>query len=99
MQHRPLRRVIFGIALGLFAFCVLAYTADWLQLQLREYRGSGHGSILVNRTDAVREKGGKVEYYSDPPQPTPCVHALFPHEGEPACWWLARHSYQEQYVN
>jgi hypothetical protein len=94
-----MRRVILGLALGLSAFYVLAYTADWLQLQLREHRGSGHGSILVNHTDVVREKGDKVEYYSDLPQPTPCVRAIFPHEGESACWWLVRHIDEQQYLN
>jgi hypothetical protein len=47
----------------------------------------------------VGEKGGKVEYFFNPPQPTPCVRALFPHESQPACWWLARHSDQQIFMN
>ena len=99
MQRWSMRRVVIAFLLALFALCVLAYTADWLQLQLRKPKGSAYGSLLVERTDIVREKGGKVEYYSDPPQPTLCVHAIFPHEGQPACWWLARHIDQQQYLN
>ena len=94
-----MRRVATAIALGTLALCVLAYAADWLQLQLREYRGSAYGSVVVERTDVVREKGGKIEYYENPPQPTPCVHAIFPHEGQPACWWLARHIDEQEYLN
>ncbi len=94
-----MRRVGFAIALGVFAFCVLAYFVDWLQFQLRKSQGSAFGSMLVVRTEVVREKGGKLEYFSDPPQPTPCVHALLPHEDRPACWWLARHIDEQQYMN
>ena len=79
--------------------CVLAYAADWLLLQLRERRETAYGSVLVEGTDVVREKGNKVEYYSNPSQPTPCVHAVFPHEGQAACWWLARHAEPQQYLN
>jgi len=99
MQRWSIRGIAIAAMTSIFALCALAYAADWLQLRLREYRGSAYGSVLVSRTDVVREKGGKVEYYSDPPQPTLCVHTVFAHEGQPSCWWLARHSYQEQYVN
>ena len=87
------------IVLTLLAVCALAYAADWAALQLRERRGSAYGSVMVDDTQVVKEKGGKVEYYFNPPQSTACVHALFPHEGQPACWWLARHSEQVQSVN
>jgi len=94
-----MQRVITAIALGVAALCLVAYAADWLQLQIRERQGSAYGSMLVGHTEAVHEKGGKVEYFSDPPQPTPCVHTIFPHEGQPACWWLARHIDEQQYLN
>jgi hypothetical protein len=94
-----MRRWSIRIVVTLLALCALAYAADWIGLQLREHTGSAHGSVTVDDTDMVKEKGGKVEYYYNPPQPTPCVRALFPHEGQPACWWLVRHSDQQQYVN
>ena len=94
-----MRHVVIATVLGVTGLCALAYAADWLQLQLREHGGSGYGSVTVQRTDVVREKGNKVEYYENPPQPTSCVHAMFPHEGQPACWWLARHIDEQQYLN
>jgi hypothetical protein len=87
---------IVGTLLALFA---IVYMSDWALLQVREHGGSAHGLIVVENDDVVKEKGGKVEYYINPPQPTPCVHALFPHEGQPACWWLARHSEQQRFMN
>jgi hypothetical protein len=87
------------IAVALLALCALVYAADWAALQLREHAGTAHGTVQVDDADVVKEKGGKVEYYYNPPQPTPCVHALFPHEGQSPCWWLARHSDQQQFVN
>ncbi len=83
----------------LIAIFALVYVADWVGLQGRERGGSAHGTVMVDNADVVKEKGGKVEYFFNPPQPTPCVRALFPHEGQPACWWLARHSDQQIFMN
>jgi hypothetical protein len=83
----------------LIVLCALAWAADWIALQLRQRDGSAHGSVVVESAEVVREKGGKVEYFYNPPQPTPCVRALFAHEGQPACWWLARHADLQQYMN
>jgi hypothetical protein len=94
-----MQRWIIRIVLTLLALCALAYAADWAGLQLREHSGSAYGSVMVDDTQVVKDKGGKVEYFDNPQQATSCVHALFPHEGQPACWWLARHSNQVQSVN
>jgi hypothetical protein len=90
---------VFSILVTLAALCALAWAADWITLQWRERAGSAHGQVVVESADVVREKGGKVEYYNNPPQSEPCVRALFPHEGQPPCWWLARHSDVQQYMN
>jgi hypothetical protein len=87
------------IVAALIALLALAYVGDWAVLQFRERSGSAHSSVIVENTDAIKEKGGKVEFFFNPPQPTPCVRALFPHEGQPACWWLARHSDQQTFMN
>ena len=99
-MHRWSVRRLLTVALAtLIVIFVLTFAADWLQLQLRRHQGSAYGSVMVESTDVVREKGNKVEFYSNPPQPTPCVHAIFPHEGQPACWWLARHIDEQRYLN
>lgn len=87
---------IATILVALFAF---AYVADWIVLQVRERHGSAHATVLVDNAEVVKEKGNKVEYFYSPPQPTTCVRSLFPHQEQPACWWLARHSDQQKYMN
>jgi hypothetical protein len=94
-----MRRWTVNIVVTLLAVCVLAYAADWIVLQIRERGGSAHGLVVVNSAELIKEKGSKVEYFFNPPQPTPCVRSLFPHEGQSACWWLARHSDQQTFMN
>jgi len=94
-----MRRWTINIVIMLVAICVLAYVADWIVLQIREHSGSAYGSVVVDSAEVLKEKGGKVEYFYNAPQPTRCVRSLFPHEGQPACWWLTRHSDQQTYVN
>jgi hypothetical protein len=99
MARWTIRGVVTAIALSLVALCSVIYAADWLLLQMRERQGSAHGSVMVESTDIVREKGNRLEYYDNPPQSVPCVRSLFPHEGQPACWWLARHTDEQRYLN
>jgi hypothetical protein len=94
-----MRRWGLKILVALIAISALLYVADWIVLQIREHNGSAHGLVVVDNADVIKEKGGKVEYFFNEPQPTPCVRALFPHQGQPACWWLARHSEQQKYMN
>jgi hypothetical protein len=83
----------------LTALVALAYVADWIVFQIRDRNGSARGSVVVDNADVVKEKGGKVEYFYNPPQPTPCARSLFPQQGQPACWWLARHAEQQKFMN
>ena len=94
-----MRRWSIKILVALLALSAFLYVADWVVLQIREGRGSAHGLVLIDTAEVIKEKGGKVEYFYNPPQPTPCIRALFPHQGQSACWWLARHSEQQQYMN
>ena len=97
-KHGARRHVLLALA-ALVAAWVLVYAADWALLMLRGRTGGAHGSVVVESTDVVREKGNKLEFFDNPSQSEPCVHALFPHQGERACWWLARHSDRERYMN
>jgi hypothetical protein len=40
-------------------------------------------------------KDGKTQYAFDPPGPQECVNSLFPHLGDPPCWYLTRHTKQQ----
>jgi hypothetical protein len=55
--------------------------------------GNPFETVTALRILAIDEKGNKTEYSIDPLQPqqtAECVHALFPHNGDPPCWYLKR---------
>lgn len=89
-----MRHWCFRMLVALVACAALVYVADWIVLQARS--DSAHGSLVVNNAYVIHQKNGKVEFLYDPPQDTPCVRSLFPHQSEPACWWLARHTDQQK---
>ena len=81
-------------ALGALAALALVYLADDCALCLRH---DPLGSIVDQHYDAIPEKNGKVEFALEQPVAQPCVRALFPHRGNPPCWYLSRHA--EQRIN
>jgi hypothetical protein len=80
-------------ALGLL---VIAYGADYGVFQYRlATKRQPFGSITVEHYDAVEHKDGKAELIFEPPVQQTCVHSLFPHAGDPPCWFLSRHAEQK----
>ncbi|MFZ0562384.1 MAG: hypothetical protein WAM43_12290 [Terriglobales bacterium] len=81
--------------LSLVILLLIAYVADYCVFR---YRVSADrqpfGSITVEHYDAVAHKDGKAELIFDPPVQQTCVHAVFPHRGNPPCWYLSRHAEQ-----
>ncbi|HLI83760.1 MAG TPA: hypothetical protein VKV17_07555 [Bryobacteraceae bacterium] len=91
-MKRLIKRVLLlAILLGL-----AVYAGDYLSLVLQI---PGHraqfGSIMVERDYAVPLKNRGTEYMFDQPVAVTCVHSLFPHFGDPPCWYLSRHTRQE----
>jgi hypothetical protein len=81
-------------ALGIIALLlVFLYLGDYASVR---YRIPGNrqqfGSVRVQRSYAVKQKDGKLEYYFDPPADEQCVHSIFPHLGGAPCWYLSRHA-------
>ena len=77
--------------LGALAVLTLLYFADGLALH---FRRDPVGSVIIERYDAIPEKNGKTEFAIEPPTAQPCVRALFPHGGNPPCWYLSRQAQQ-----
>ncbi len=82
----------------LIAISALVYAGDGIVLGIRKSQGLVQASIVVNITYVIHQKNGKLEYLFDPPKAVPCANSLFPHEGQPACWWLARHTDQQKEI-
>jgi hypothetical protein len=74
----------------------LLYVGDWLVLRSRISHGTAYGVVEVNQFLATPLKGNKVEYDLMGTVPVRCSRSIFPQQGDPACWWLERHTSQWQ---
>jgi hypothetical protein len=90
-----LKRLALNSALYILLVAGLIYVGDYLSLRLRIPNREQFGTVIVQRSYAVPQKDSKMEYLFDPPAPQTCVNALFPHFGDPPCWYLRRHARQQ----
>jgi len=91
-----LKRILFNAALGILLAFALVYVGDSVSLAYRIPRHREQfGSVMVRRAYIIPMKNGKNEYAFDPPASQECVNALFPHYGDPPCWYLRRHTRQQ----
>ena len=85
-----LERTVIGLALTL----ALIYAVDFLYVRIRMIHPrptDPFETMTAPRLLAIPEKGNKVSYEVDEQNPTQtlsCVHAIFPHCGNPPCWYL-----------
>ncbi|HXM46190.1 MAG TPA: hypothetical protein VN924_33465 [Bryobacteraceae bacterium] len=91
-----MRRVlILGLLCPLLAGA-LVYVGDYVSLRYRiPSNRAQFGSVVVQVTWVIPMKDGKTQYAFDPPAPQECVNSLFPHLGDPPCWYLSRHTKQQ----
>jgi hypothetical protein len=75
---------------------VLLYLLDWGIFQLQRGRGSGMGTVSVERYLATPLKGSKAEYDYLGNADENCSKTLFPQYSNstwnPPCWWLQHHN-------
>jgi hypothetical protein len=92
----PTRTLAKRILVALVSAVAIAYAGDFVSVRVRMLHlkpGSPFETVTALRILAIDEKGNKTEYSVDPLQPqqtAECVHALFPHNGDPPCWYLQR---------
>jgi hypothetical protein len=72
----------------------LLYVGDWVVLRGRVSHGTAFRVISVNQFLATPLKGNKVEYDLMGTVPVTCSRSIFPQQGNPACWWLEKHTSQ-----
>jgi hypothetical protein len=75
--------------------CILLYLGDFLSLRYRIPNREPYGSVTVRELYAVQLKSKQTEYMFEPPAPQECVNSLFPHFGDPPCWYLRRNTKQQ----
>lgn len=84
---KQIQRILILIALS---FACL-YLGDYLLLRHKiTTNHSPYGTIQIESYSTVPEKGNKVEFFYNDPTTEECVHSLFPHSGDPACWLAAQ---------
>jgi hypothetical protein len=88
------RRFFQTILPSLILVGILFYLGDYLSLQLKIPRREPYGSVTVRQLYAVKLKNKQTEYMFQPPAQQECVNSLFPHFGDPPCWYLTRHTRQ-----
>jgi hypothetical protein len=92
----PIRKLVQRILLAVVSAVALVYIGDLASVRVRMLHpkpGEPFETVAALRILAIGEKGNKTEYSVDPVQPqqtAECVHSLFPHSGDPPCWYLKR---------
>ncbi|MGC2526200.1 MAG: hypothetical protein WA639_00525 [Candidatus Acidiferrum sp.] len=92
----PLSTIIQRVLIALLLAVALLYAGDYISVRVRMMNPKPNNpfeTITALRVLAIGEKGGKTEYTLDqlqPRQTAVCVHSLFPHAGDPPCWYLKR---------
>jgi hypothetical protein len=90
-----LRRIVLRSFLAGVGLLGIAYAADYGVFRYRLVaKRQPFGSVTVDHYYSVHHKDGKDELIFDPPVQQTCVHSLFPHSGDPPCWFLIRHAEQ-----
>ena len=91
-----LRRIALRSFLAGVGLLGIAYAADYGVFRCRlATKRQPFGSVTVEHYYQVAHKDGKAELIFDPPVQKTCVHSLFPHSGDPPCWFLSRHVEQK----
>ena len=91
-----MKQILLNTVLGILLAVALVYACDYATLRFRIPNSRQQfGSVVVQRTWVIPTKDGKTTYSFDPPAPQECVNSLFPHFGDPPCWYLSRHKRQQ----
>ncbi len=78
---------------ALAAAAILLYIGDYVYARIRLAKATATDpleTITINPYYEVPQKSGKFELYSLDPQQVTCVHAIFAHFGDNACWYVKR---------
>ena len=90
-------RILQRSLVGLLGALLFVYAVDYAYLRIRMIHPKPTDpleSMVRNRLLAIPQKNGMLDYELDQVNPTDtltCVHSLFPHFGDPPCWYLKPH--------
>jgi hypothetical protein len=90
-----IRRFLQTVLPALIVLAIVVYFGDYLSLQLKIPKREPYSNVTVHQFYAVKLKNKQTEYMFQPPGTQECVNSLFPHFGDPPCWYLNRHTRQQ----
>jgi hypothetical protein len=89
------RKQIAGrVLVSVLLLLLFGYALDYVVLRVRMLHPAASvplEHLTRHRLLAIKVKNGTYEYELDEVNPTEtltCVHTLFPHLGDPPCWYL-----------
>ena len=95
MQLRQVKRGLRIAVLAVAGLAAAFYCGDYGVFRVRVAANwNPYGSVTVEPYYAVAQKSGKTQFIFQAPQPQTCIHALMPHSGYSACWYLSKHTEQ-----
>jgi hypothetical protein len=83
-----------GIVAVMIVLVGVLYVGDWIIMRFRVARGTAYGVVEVHQFLSTSLKGDKTEYDLIGTVQEKCSRSIFPQQGNPACWWLERHTSQ-----
>jgi hypothetical protein len=91
-MNRLIRFALRGL-LGAVFLVALIWLGDYLSFRFRLSKGTPGNpiqSVRIQMTYAIPHKDGRAEYVFGEPQMVTCVRSIFPHAGDPPCWYLTK---------
>ena len=90
-----MRRFFQTVLPSLILAGIVLFLGDYLSLRFRIPNREPYNNITVRQFFAVKLKNKQTEYMFQPPTQQECVNSLFPHFGDPPCWYLSRNTRQQ----
>jgi hypothetical protein len=80
---------------GVLVLVAILWIGDWISFRYRLSKGTSGDPLQtmhIQPTYAIPHKDGQAEYVFGQPQNVTCVRSIFPHAGDPPCWYLQKTS-------
>jgi len=88
------KQIVGRVLVVVLLVIAFVFVLDYIVLRIRRFHATAtvpFEHLTRNRLLAIKVKNGTYQYELDEATPTQaltCVHAFFPHYGDPPCWYL-----------
>ena len=90
-----IKRILEFTLLGLIAALALVWASDYALVQYRiGAKRNMFTDLRIDHLYTSTNKWNQVEWSRGNPDTERCVYSLFPHFGDPPCWYLTKRTLQ-----